>query len=214
MFVESFQGQYKDGTNGTRDFRIASASFLILKILILVSFVKGHHPDTTWILSNMRCGFFVSVSCLYTVMKPYRLESRNNADILILVLLGMLSLTFFTAPKHLGGESEEIMICIIIISILLLGIPHMVLILYICYLLAKKTGITQCLERNFKRLATRCISQVETDESDAGSLPDRLINPGEYEPVPPTRERHTATATDKEPELGRLTPVYTYGSIN
>ena len=33
MFVESFQGQYKDGTNGTRDFRIVSASFLILRIL-------------------------------------------------------------------------------------------------------------------------------------------------------------------------------------
>ena len=53
MFVESFQGQYKDGTNGTRDFRMVSASFLILKILILVSFVKGHHPDSTWILSNI-----------------------------------------------------------------------------------------------------------------------------------------------------------------
>ena len=36
MFVESFQGQYKDGTNGTRDFRMVSASFLILRILIVV----------------------------------------------------------------------------------------------------------------------------------------------------------------------------------
>ena len=35
MFVESFQGQYKDGTNSTRDFRMVSASFLILRILIL-----------------------------------------------------------------------------------------------------------------------------------------------------------------------------------
>ena len=27
MFVESFHGQYKDETNGTRDFRMVSASF-------------------------------------------------------------------------------------------------------------------------------------------------------------------------------------------
>ena len=27
MFVESFQGQYRDGTNGTHDFRAVSASF-------------------------------------------------------------------------------------------------------------------------------------------------------------------------------------------
>ena len=32
MVVESFQGQYKDGSNGTWDFRMVSASFLILDI--------------------------------------------------------------------------------------------------------------------------------------------------------------------------------------
>ena len=42
MFVESFQGQYKDGTNGTRDFRMVSASFLILRIVILVLFLNCH----------------------------------------------------------------------------------------------------------------------------------------------------------------------------
>ena len=64
--------------------------------------------------------------------------------------------------------------------------------------------------------------QTEADveaESDTGSLPDRLINPGEYEPVLPTTEEHTAAelTEDKEPdneEPRRLTPVYTYGLIN
>ena len=56
-------------------------------------------------------------------------------------------------------------------------------------------------------------------ESDTDSLPDRLINPGEYEPVLPTTEEYsTAEPTeDKEPvdeETRRLTLVYTYGSIN
>ena len=47
-FVESFQGQYKDGTNGTRDFRMVSTTFLILRIVILASFLNRHtsgvHP--------------------------------------------------------------------------------------------------------------------------------------------------------------------------
>ena len=34
-------------------------------------------------------------------------------------------------------------------------------------------------------------ADVET-ESDAGSLPDWLINPREYKPVLPTTEEHTA----------------------
>ena len=50
------------------------------------------------------------------------------------------------------------------------------------------------------------IYQAEADvgidhEFDTGSLPDRLINPGEYEPVLPTTEEHTAAEQtgNKEP---------------
>ena len=70
--------------------------------------------------------------------------------------------------------------------------------------------------------ATTLTSEAEADveaESDAGSLPDRLINPGEYEPVLPTTEEHTAAelTEDKQPanqRMRRLIPVYTYSSIN
>ena len=103
----------------------------------------------------------------------------------------------------------------------------MILIVYICHLLAKKAGITQCVQRKYETLrrcvqATRHTSEAETDvetESDTGYLPDRLINPGEYEPVLPTTEEYTA-AEPTEDKLRtvkevprRLTPVYTYGSI-
>ena len=64
--------------------------------------------------------------------------------------------------------------------------------------------------------AARPPSEAEAEaeaESDTESLPDRLINPGEYEPVLPTREEHsTAEPVGEEPR--RLTSVYTYGSIN
>ena len=70
--------------------------------------------------------------------------------------------------------------------------------------------------------STRPTSEAEADvvaESDTDSLPHRLINPGDYVPVLPTTEEHTAAelTEDNEPENEeprRLTPVYTYGSIN
>ena len=37
-FVEAFQGEYKDGSNGTYDLRLFSALFFILRILALVSY--------------------------------------------------------------------------------------------------------------------------------------------------------------------------------
>ena len=97
----------------------------------------------------------------------------------------------------------------------------MVLILNISYKLTKKVGITECLKRIYKTLK-RCIThtcQAEVDvgiehEFDTGSLPDRLINPGKYEPVLSTTEEHTAAEQTGNKEPRRLTPVYTYGSIN
>ena len=65
-------------------------------------------------------------------------------------------------------------------------------------------------------------SQCEADmeaESVTGSLPDRMINPGEYEPLLPTTEEHNAAELTEDKECDsndpiRLTPVYTYSSIN
>ena len=56
-------------------------------------------------------------------------------------------------------------------------------------------------------------------ESDAGLLPDRLVNPGEYEPVLPTTEEHTAAehTRNKEPDNEyprRLTAVYMHLWLN
>ena len=54
-------------------------------------------------------------------------------------------------------------------------------------------------------------------EADTDSLPDRLINPGEYEPLLLTTEECTERTENKEldnEEPRRLTPLYTYGTMN
>ena len=63
--------------------------------------------------------------------------------------------------------------------------------------------------------STRHTSEAEADvetESDTDSLPDWLINPGEYEPVLPTTEEHTAAESTENKEqvnekLKGLSPV-------
>ena len=218
MLVESFQGQYKDGTNGTRDFRMVSASFLILRILILFLFLNHHRSlSHTSLLQGV---LIAGASCIHAVTRPYKLNFMNNVDIVILFMLVLL--IFETS-----SSGSPLVTYIILGTTLLLLVPHMILIFYICHKLAKRLRITQCLERRYKTLkrcvqATRPTSGAETDveaESDHDSLPDRLINPGEYEPLLPTTEEHTAAelTENKEPvneKLKRLISVYTYGSIN
>ena len=62
--------------------------------------------------------------------------------------------------------------------------------------------------------ARQCEANVKA-ESVTDSLPDRLVNPEEYEPVQPTTEEHTdnEVVINKE-EPNRMNPVYTYGSIS
>ena len=122
MFVESFQGQYKDGTNGTCDFRMVSASFLILRISILFLFLNHHRVlSHTSILQGV---FFVCATCVHAIARPYKLNFMNNIDIVILVLLEML---FFVT----SSSDSPLLSYTILGATLLLLVPHMILIFYI-----------------------------------------------------------------------------------
>ena len=86
--------------------------------------------------------------------------------------------------------------------------------------LANVTGITQYLKRKCRALKlairNRAGAEAEVEPLDNDLLPDRLINPEEYEPPFHTQQGHaTAELTGaNEAQRRLLTPVYTYGSIN
>ena len=222
MFVESFQGQYKDGTNGTRDFRMVSALFLVLRMLTMASFlytICSFQINSLWISAGLQWILLVVASGIYAVLRPYKLNFRNNIDYLVLTLLVTLSGGMLSIVLHMGISTSHYVLGLA----LLLSVPHMILIFYVCYVLATKAGITQWFKRKYETLRNCVQATIHAQkdieaESDTNSLPDRLTNPGEYEPVLPTTEEHTtAESTDHDSEDQRkLTPVYiyTYGSIS
>jgi len=190
MFVESFQGQYKDGTNGTCDFRMVSASSLILRTLILYTYTFDHYLLPMMLL---QCGLLMGAFSFHAIVRPYKASYSNNVDILILALLWyFLSLTFVLVVCY----SDKITVTFIVFAVglsLLLCVPHMVLMFYVFYKLAEMTGMTQCLKLKYAHmkewiLSARQISQAKAiaeTTSDIESLPDRLLNPGAYEPLLP-----------------------------
>ena len=52
----------------THDFRTASASFLILRMVILLLFLNRHNYP--WISSG-QCVLLAGVSCFYAITRPY-----------------------------------------------------------------------------------------------------------------------------------------------
>ena len=82
---------------------------------------------------------------------------------------------------------------------------------------ANVTGITQSLKRKCKDWKVAFQNPESELRSPTDSLPDRLINPEEYEQPSHTPQQHvTAEPTEETDEQQRrlITPVYTYGSIN
>ena len=213
MFVESFQGQYKDGTSGTRDYRVVSASFLIIRLVYVAILISTTAPELCCVLFT--CTFY-----LHAIIRPYKLHYRNNIDLSILLLLILVLTVILTATFIPATNTIKLLF---LTSTLLLILPHLILTFYICYKLAKKAGITQCLQMKYQTLktcflATRSTRQAETNVeagTDITSLTDRLITPDEYEPVVLTTEEHRAAQpTDSIHDPRKLTPVYTYGSFN
>ena len=84
--------------------------------------------------------------------------------------------------------------------------------------LAKVSGITQWLNRKFPSLKKTIQNPQEAESelrSPTDSLPDRLINPDDYEPPFHTPQAHAEpTEGTNETQRRLITPVYTYGSIN
>ena len=120
---------------------------------------------------------------------------RNNVDVLILAMLEALAVFLLLAVY--SPLTATTLSYYSLVVVLLLGVPHMILILYICCKLAKTLGITECLKRKGRHLkrcmqAIRLPTQAVEAETNNGSLPDRLVNPGEYEPLLLTTEEHTA----------------------
>ena len=86
---------------------------------------------------------------MHAITRPYKFNFMNNVDIVILILLEIL--IFVTS-----GSGSSSFTYFTLGTTLLLLVPHMILIFYICHKLAKKAGITQCLKRRYKNLK-RCV---------------------------------------------------------
>ena len=81
---------------------------------------------------------------------------------------------------------------------------------------AKVTGIAQYLRMKCAAARVAHHAEVEVEPQDIGSLPDRLVNPGEYQPEFNSPKGHTtAEPMEMVNEAQRLLiPAYTYGSVN
>ena len=144
------------------------------------------------------------------VYRNWCLDALESSFTLNLIILA--ASTMYTYHRN-GSEGNQLVVGYISVSI-----AFLTFIGILVFQLAKVIGITHHLKRKCAQVTNVNQAEVEVMPPDVDSLPDRLINPGEYEPPFHTPQNKHVTAESTEQLVSeaqrRLTPVYTYGSIN
>ena len=84
-FVDAFQGYYKDGTNGTPDWRYFSGLYLIFRILAIASATL---PNINY-RPVYRVTCYSSASLLFGLLRPYKESWINYWDSIAFMLLSL-----------------------------------------------------------------------------------------------------------------------------
>ena len=205
-FLDAYHAPYK------AKHRYWPGLLLVFRFALLLVFAFNFQEDTDINLLALVIGTGMLVVWAWISGGVYRnwcLDALEGSFALNLIILAT-STMYINHSK--GDELPVVYTSVSIAFATFIGI--------LVFQLAKVTGIVRYLKKC--AALKRCIIRdgEREMESDTDSLPDRLINILEYEPVCQTTQEHTVAAEhtgynrsfNEEPK--RLVPAYTYSSLS
>ena len=134
IFIDTFQGHYKDGTNGTCDYRAASGIYLVVIFLLNVINFSVY---TRLLLADYVRPVLMAVSLFYALARPCKEDYANVIQSLLYALTAFIMLLISLANSH----SHAVWHDIYLIMLLCLLTPHVVLGSYVVHKVTKRIGI-------------------------------------------------------------------------
>ena len=202
LFVESFNGWFKDGTQeGTRDFRVLAGLHPVLRIVLAISislnivFVRPLSPlaNHQWLIPGV---IFLLCSVLFVLARPYKLVNMNQCESALFALLGTISLL---VNSYLG----------LYFASCLGTVPMLILLCYIAYKLFEKLKRYLSAFILFRR---QNISQSSDEKASLTSAEDfnadRLENPHNYQEDMPKNGSSVKLSVTVD-----IPPASTYGTF-
>ena len=180
MFIEIFQGPYKDGTNGMRDYRAVSGLVFFLRFVIgiyLALFTTSQVDDPRYIELLIMTYILVVISLFYAIAQPCKKNYMNVLESIQYALTG-LSLQFLIvinldwSHKAIGTKSllvHLLMIVILLPSIILL-VKITLKVISVLFLKLAPKGFLRWYKSN-------------RNETFQDILPHRILKPNEYTPL-------------------------------
>ena len=196
IFVNCYQGYYKDGTDGTRDYRCFSITFFLIQISMFTIFTLSRSSYV------FPLGAFVMMLFMFAVLavRPYKAQFKAYSTIdafMILLLTGV----FIMAAA--GTEADTKAVRFGTLSYALLAAVALTPNLYLIGLIVWWIFI----KKNFRHMLPcfRKPELLQLEQSyDASDLPDRITHPMNY-----NSQASPLLSVSQESERKELT----YGSV-
>ena len=180
IFIDVFQGYYKDGTNGTRDCRFFAAVYLLLRFIIFLVFAITRSAAFYAVAGLV----FIGVAMILAIVQPYKAAFAvyNVVDIVFVLTMAMWCGTavFYIIAKAKG---RYLLVVSLIVSSLVGALPLLYLVAILLHWICSRRGIGQRLVQSVKsRIGSVCKRAHSTGLEE--SLPDRIINLHLYQDYP------------------------------
>ena len=179
MFMDSFQGCYKNGTEpGTRDYRWFSAAYLVLRwvffILYGLTLSAAFFP-----LVSLFIFFFI---VFLAILQPYKTSLRYYFKINIAFLAVLATFCIASSGRVIAGVlAHHFVIFFSVVAVLLGLLPLLFTIVLIFHGIISRWKF-------FIELVFKCRSWCQRHKGlDASADSDRVSNPQEYPAIPMRR---------------------------
>ena len=101
MIMDIFQGWYKDGTEGTYDYRPLSALYMVIRLVLgstcFVMLVPNEFRSFVFVTGILK----VLLGVMFLAIKPYKMKWMSHTDGLFLILLGFFLLTYLLNSRFI-----------------------------------------------------------------------------------------------------------------
>ena len=172
VFVDAFQGCYKDGTNGTRDCRYFAGVYYVMRLLLCIQFALTRNVA----FYAVALFVLIGVAMLLVIVQPYKTEfaAYNVVDTIFVLVLAMwfVTVVFFNIAvvkaRNLVKISE-------IASFLVAALPLFYLVVIFLHWICSRRGVGRRIVETIKSQIERVCKRANDTRLEE-SLPDRLIN--------------------------------------
>ena len=171
IFMDAFQGYYKDGTAGTRDCRFFAAIVLASRVLLFIMYAFTVNLYF-WALTGIMFTMFGST---FIIFQPYKSSVYNVIDSIMYLFIALWSFSFIILQIANLAAPKQIHFSVIIMAVLS-TVPFLYIAgVFFHWLCCKKKILKKILHK------LHIMHHTRIDRSP--TLPDRLVNPEIYDRV-------------------------------